>query len=180
MTKKEIKEDMEIPAKVSVKQNGNSLEFSGPAGKADRVFVYPGMSIKVDGNKILMSIGNASRKEKAVINSYKAHIKNAFNGVLEGYTYKLKVCSGHFPMNVTFSNNQIHVKNFLGEKVPRVVAVPHSVKVHIEGDVITITGTDKEHVGQCAALVEQKTRRPGFDNRIFQDGIYIIANTDAE
>jgi len=40
-------------------------------------------------------------------------------GVTEGYTYKLKICSGHFPMNVSLKGDVLEIKNFIGESVPR-------------------------------------------------------------
>ena len=39
---------------------------------------------------------------------------------------------------------------------------------------MTITGIDKEQVGQTMANIEQATRVHGFDIRIFQDGIYLV------
>jgi large subunit ribosomal protein L6 len=47
-------------------------------------------------------------------------------------------------------------------------------KVNIGKDEVTITGIDKEHVGQTMANIEQATRVRGFDIRIFQDGIYLV------
>ena len=38
---------------------------------------------------------------------------------------------------------------------------------------IVVEGINKELTSQTAASIEQMTRRPGFDKRIFQDGIYI-------
>jgi large subunit ribosomal protein L6 len=37
-----------------------------------------------------------------------------------------------------------------------------------------VEGIDKELTSQTAALIEKLTRRPGFDKRIFQDGIFMI------
>ena len=51
-------------------------------------------------------------------------------------------------------------------------------EVKLDG-IINITSPDKEIAGQISADIEQLTRRPGFDTRVFQDGIYII-NKDGE
>lgn len=77
-------------------------------------------------------------------------------------------------MTVAVSKNELVVKNFLGEKVPRIIKLKENVTVKIEGEHIKIESPDKELAGQCAADIEKLTRRPGFDTRIFQDGIYII------
>jgi large subunit ribosomal protein L6 len=94
-------------------------------------------------------------------------------GVQEGFTYKLKICSGHFPMSVALKGNTFEIKNFIGEKVPRTLKIKQGADVKIEGDQITVHATDKELAGTTAGAIEKLTRRPGFDKRIFQDGIYI-------
>ena len=77
-------------------------------------------------------------------------------------------------MTVSVSDTELVIKNFLGEKVPRKVKIKQGVKVNVDGSQLTVQGPDKEITGQVAADIEQATRRPGFDKRIFQDGIYII------
>jgi large subunit ribosomal protein L6 len=115
-----------------------------------------------------------SQREKRSARTMEAHIKNMFKGVQNGHTYRLKICSGHFPMSVTVKGNAVEIKNFIGEKVPRTTEICADVHVKIDGDQIVVDGIDKEKVSETAARIEQITRRPGFDPRIFQDGIYII------
>ena len=68
----------------------------------------------------------------------------------------------------------IGFKNFFGEKVPRKIKFDKkNVSIKVDGTEVLVEGMDKEKVGQTAASIEQLTRRPGFDKRIFQDGIYI-------
>jgi large subunit ribosomal protein L6 len=105
--------------------------------------------------------------------TFVAHLKNMVKGVTQGYTCRMKICSGHFPMNVSITNNELIIKNFLGEKVPRTVKLAKDVQFKIEGAEIIITGIDKEKVGQNAANIEQLCRVTNRDRRIFQDGIYI-------
>ena len=65
----------------------------------------------------------------------------------------------------------------MGEKIPRLAKISPGVDVKIEGDMITVSGFDREKVGQSAANIELATRRPGFDKRIFQDGCYIVSKS---
>jgi large subunit ribosomal protein L6 len=115
----------------------------------------------------------SSKMEKKVIHSFAAHIKNMFKGVQEPHVYKLKICSGHFPMNVSVSGQEITIKNFFGESVPRKTTLPEKAEVKVNGDEIVITSADKEAAGQAAAKIESLCRITKRDIRIFQDGCYI-------
>ena len=136
------------------------------------------MNIKIESSQITISYEKTGKKQKTQLFTTRAHIKNMIKGVQEGYTYKLKICSGHFPMNVSLKGNKIEIKNFIGEKVPRTLILKDGAKVEIKGDIIDVSGINKEIVGQTAASIEKLTKRPGFDKRIFQDGIYIIEKPD--
>ena len=50
----------------------------------------------------------------------------------------------------------------------------------VEGELIHVAGTNKEIAGQVSADIEQLTRRPGYDTRIFQDGIWITSKDGKE
>ena len=71
------------------------------------------------------------------------------------------------------------IKNFLGEKFPRILKLKEGVDVKIEGDKINVQSSSKELAGTTASDIEKITRRPNFDTRIFQDGIY-ITNKDGK
>jgi len=174
MVKQDYTETIEVPEGLSIKKEHEYLIIEGPKGQVKRKFDHPKFKIELKGDQLILKVKSASKKEKAVINSYKAHIKNAIQGTQEPFVYRLKICSGHFPMNVSLSGNMLIIKNFLGEKVPRKVKIKEKVTVRLEGNEIVVECTDKELCGQVAADIEQTTRRPGFDKRIFQDGIYII------
>ncbi len=66
------------------------------------------------------------------------------------------------------------IKNFLGEKVDRILEVPDGVDVEIKKEIITVKSPNKELAGQASANFETATRIRGRDKRTFQDGIYII------
>ena len=96
----------------------NLVTVKGPKGEVKRSFFDPKIQITgADGGLDLKS-QRATRKEKTRLYSYAAHIKNMIQGVQIPHEYKMKVCSGHFPINVAISGSALSVKNFLGEKNP--------------------------------------------------------------
>lgn len=173
MAKKDILVEIDIPEGITVSVESKNYKITGPKGDVVKRFDHPNVGIKVDGSKITLETKMAIKKDKAVIYAYRAHINNAFVGVVEGHLYRMKICSGHFPMNVSYKDNVLTIKNFYGERVPRIVNLDKSVSVKVQGQDIVLEGTDREIVGQTAARIELATRRPKFDRRIFQDGIFI-------
>ena len=174
MVKKKIVEELELPEGIKATQENNYVMIEGPKGVVKRKFDSPMVKLELEGRKIKLMADSPSKRVKAVVFAYKSHLKNAMNGCQKPFVYKLKICSGHFPMNVSVSGQKLIIKNFLGEKVPRQVKISEGASVKVDGSIINVEGADKELTGQVAADIEQATRRPGFDKRIFQDGIYII------
>lgn len=168
-----IEESVEIPEGIEVKIERNLFSAKGPKGENKRVLANPKIKIEIKGNEVIVSASNASRKEKRDIGSFASHIKNIIRGVKEPYVYKLKVCSGHFPMTVSATKEELQVKNYLGESVPRKLKLKKGVDVKVEGEIITVESVDKELAGQTAASIEQLTRITNRDRRIFQDGVWI-------
>jgi len=169
----EFKEELEIPEGIKISLENGLLTVTGKRGEIKRDFFTPVIKLLTEGNKIIFTMKKFSKREKTLLGTFMSHIRNMFIGVTEGFVYKLKICSGHFPMNVSFKNHELIIKNFIGEKVPRVLKVKESVNLKVEGDIITLEANDIEIVGLTASSIEKLTRRPGFDKRIFQQGIYI-------
>ena len=151
------------------------IEISGPLGKVSKTFDKLGISIKVEGNKIILSKENATRKHKRVINCYATKIKRMITGVTKGWKYKMKIVYKHFPMEVKVEGDKLRIDNYMGERVPRYAKILPGVQVEIKKDEIILKGIDWEAVGQTAANIEQATKPYGKrDRRRFWDGIYIV------
>jgi large subunit ribosomal protein L6 len=78
-------------------------------------------------------------------------------------------------MKITYKNNVLEVKNYMGETVPRTLTIKPGVDVVVKEPEITVTSPNKELAGTTAAAIEQLTKRANFDRRVFQDGIYITS-----
>ncbi len=173
MSKININEKIPIPEGITAKIVESLLTITGPKGEISREIYASGIKLSVEETFIVLVSPKATQREKKLLFTFKSHIKNMLEGVKNGYVYKLKICSGHFPMTVAVKNDKFEIKNFIGEKVPRKLTIKPGAEVKIEGDIITVTGINKEIVGQVAADIETLTKRQGFDKRIFQDGVYI-------
>jgi len=149
------------------------LTLKGPKGEVIRDFPNKNISMENKEGKVILKAPKFNKINKKLIKSSVSHVKNMVKGVAEGYKYTLKICSGHFPMNVSVSDKGLVVKNFLGEKVPRTLKLKDGAVVKVEGENIIVESTNKEIAGQVSADIEQLTRRTGYDGRIFQDGIFI-------
>ena len=171
----DITENLKIPEGVNVEIEGYMVAVQGPKGKNEKKIFHPRVKIEKKEDIIRLTSKKATKKEKTFLNTLKAHIKNMLKGVKEGYEYKLKICSGHFPMNVSIQGKELVIKNFFGEKKPRKVKLPSEVQIKVDGDIISINGNDIDLVSQVASKIEQTTRRTGYDRRIYQDGIWIIS-----
>ena len=172
--KKEIFQTVEIPEGVSVQLEDSKLTVKGPEGELSRDFRLGKVQIKINEKEISIGNKSATKNEKKVINTLRAHIQNMIKGVKEKFVYKLKICYGHFPFTVKQEGNKIKIKNFLGEKFERVVNIPEGIEIEINKEIITVKSTNKELAGQASANFEVATKIRGRDKRKFQDGIYIV------
>ena len=171
--KGEIQKEIAFPSGVTVQLEGSMLTVKGPKGTVQRNFLYPKVMLRAESGKVFLAVAKGTKREKKVVGSFASHIRNMVQGVQQVHEYKLKVCSGHFPMNVTISGREFMIKNFLGETVPRKVTMPAEADVKIAGTDITVSSPDKEAAGLAAAKIENLCRITNRDIRIFQDGCYI-------
>ena len=169
-----VKEEIDVPEGVELKLEGSTAEVSGPKGKLTRTFGFPKLVLKVDGRKVSIEAESKRRKNKAAVNTVKSHLQNMFKGVTNGIVCKLRVVYSHFPMTVKVEGKRVFIKNFLGERAPRVAKIVGDVNVEVSGDEIVVSGIDKEYVGQTAFNIEQATFVKYRDLRTFQDGCYIV------
>lgn len=166
--------EVELPQGVSALLKDSILSIKAGKEEVSRRIEMRKVHTAVVGNKITVSTKKNTQKDKMMVNSVEAHVKAMIKGVQEPYKYTLKICSGHFPITVAVKADKLEVKNFLGEKVSRVLGIKKGAVVKVEGDKIVVESASKEIAGQMSSDIEQLVRRPGFDTRIFQDGIYLI------
>jgi large subunit ribosomal protein L6 len=163
-----------IPEGVTAKLEGSRFTAEGPKGTLVRDLRYPQISLEITGNELVVSTKSDRKRIVAMCGTLAAHARNMCTGVTEGFEYRMKVVYSHFPIQIKLVGNRLEIVNFLGEKQSRNARIDEGVKVKVGNDEITVSGIDKEAVGTTAARIEHATKVRHRDNRVFQDGIYIV------
>ena len=173
--KEDISAEVEIPEKVTVKFADGILEVSGPKGNVRKDFERIPVNLSIEDKKITVKPYGKRKKDLAITNTCRSIIRNMITGVLDGYTYKLKVVFAHFPISIKIKGKQISIENFFGERSPRVIDIIGDCKVSVEDEDLVIKGASLEDVSQTSANVELGTKIKDKDARVFLDGLYVYS-----
>jgi large subunit ribosomal protein L6 len=137
-----------IPAKTEVRVAGDTVTVKGPLGELVRTF-QPGIKIEVADGKV--SFSPVAKNPNVTMNSLwgtiSSHVSNMVSGVNKAYEKKLIVEGIGFKADVVGTNLIFK----LGFSHPVPVAIPKNLKVTSEKNIITVSGIDKEFVGQYVA-----------------------------
>jgi len=145
-----------IPAGVTVEiAANNEVTVKGPKGTLVKSLPTE-MEIKKDGEKIIVTRPSDLKKMKSLHGLTRTLINNMVIGVSEGYQKVLEVNGVGY--RAAKSGNKLTLS--LGYSHPVEMEDPKGVETTLEGqNKITVSGIDKEKVGQYAAEIRDK-RRP--------------------
>ncbi|DAZ99818.1 TPA: hypothetical protein N0F65_001327 [Lagenidium giganteum] len=168
---------IEIPSDVQVTLDGRKVTVTGKLGSITRDFRHLTLDMqRVNEKQIRVDLWFGNRKQLACVRTLCSLIENMITGVRVGYKYKMRFVYAHFPINVTFENNTVEIRNFLGEKRVRKVVLSPGVTYVRSNDVkdqIELSGIDLAKVSQDAANITQQCLVRRKDIRKFLDGIYV-------
>ena len=143
------KQSIAIPAKVKVAVKGQNVSVEGPKGKLNWDLPHR-TSLKVEGDKIVVSRAGDDAQSKALHGLSRALINNMVKGVAEGFVKKLEIQGVGFKAAVTGKV----VNLSLGYSHPINYNIPDQIKVTVEENTkLTIEGPDKMIVGKVASEI---------------------------
>ena len=166
--------EIDIPDDVSAATDHLELTVEGPNGSVTRRLWYPDVDVSVEDGAVVIATANEDAKTNATVGTFESHVANMIHGVTDGWEYTMEVYYAHFPMQVSVEGDEVVIANFLGEKADRRAPIRGDTDVQVDGEMVTLSGSDKEAVGQTAADIEQLTKVTDKDTRVFQDGVYIV------
>ena len=169
--------EIQIPKDVKVNLKGGMLQVQGPLGKVYKNFKKIPVLIQINDNKILLTSAGERKKYQAILNTAKSLIQTLCIGVVDGFTIKMKIVYSHFPITINVDGKKILIKNFQGERAPRISMIKGDTVVVIKKDDVIITGHVLTDVSQTAANIQLKSKVKNKDHRVFLDGIYRYSKT---
>uniref|UniRef100_A0A7R9YBB6 Large ribosomal subunit protein uL6 alpha-beta domain-containing protein n=1 Tax=Pinguiococcus pyrenoidosus TaxID=172671 RepID=A0A7R9YBB6_9STRA len=166
-----------IPEGVTVEAKCRTVTVSGPRGELTRKFGHLKVDMQlVSADTLKVDLWFGTLKQRACIRTVCSHIENMITGVTKGFLYKMRFCYAHFPIIVAIEGRNVEIRNFLGEKRVRKVALMEGVdalRTESVKDQIELSGNDIVAVSLTAARIQQATRVRNKDIRKFLDGIYV-------
>ena len=148
------KKPITIPEGVSVTVNEQVVTAKGSKGE-QTVQLHSAVSVKSEGKELTLSVPNPeNRKQRALWGTFRSLVQNAVTGVSAGFErtleisgvgYKASVAAGKLILNIGFSH-------------PVELPVPSGLEVKVEKSIITVSGTNKQEVGQFAALIRSQKK----------------------
>jgi len=142
-----------VPAGVTVTiESGNQVTVKGPKGTLVRK-LSPDMTIAQEAGQVTVQRPNDLKRFKAMHGLTRTLLSNMIVGVTEGYVKKLEIIGTGY--RAAKSGNKLTLN--LGYSHPIEMIDPDGVLSEVEANTkITISGIDKEKVGQYAANIRAK------------------------
>ena len=169
----EFKEILEIPEGINVTMKKHMIQFQGPLGKTFKSFRKIPVNIEINDGKLTLKAQGTRKRDYSILHTARSLIKNIFEGLIEGYTIKMKVVYAHFPITVKVKEKTVLIENFQGERAPRMTTIVGNTKIVPKGEDVILTGEVWTDITQTAANIELKTKVKNKDHRVFLDGIYV-------
>lgn len=138
-----------IPTGVDVNIAENKITVKGPKGTLHYAIV-PQINVRIEAKEIIVSLSAEHPDADNFHGLYRTLIDNMVNGVLKGFEQKLEMIGVGYRAAVQGPLLDIQV----GLSHPTKLSIPEGVIVKVEKNTqISITGIDKQKIGQFAATV---------------------------
>ena len=144
------KQPVSIPKGVQVNLQGLTIKVKGPKGELSRTFAEP-VKIELKGQEVVVTRPSDAPSVRALHGTTRALIRNMVLGVSDGFSRRLQIEGVGYKAEM--KGKQLVMA--LGFSHPVVVDPPPGIAFAVDekARLITISGADKELVGQVAADV---------------------------
>lgn len=135
-----------VPNGVTITVDPDKIIIKGQKGELTLAH-QNGIDVKIADNQVVVSRQNEDDKVRAAHGLQRTLINNAILGVTEGFEKKLEVNGVGYRLSGGGQNLEMH----LGFSHPIKYTAPAGIDIKVEKMNITVSGIDKQLVGQVAA-----------------------------
>lgn len=141
-------QQIDIPHKTEVSYQDGVVTVSGPKGTLSRP-LKPRVEVSIDEQTVSLHPKDASSATRSLWGTYASHIQNMIHGVNELFEKRLVIQGVGYRAQVNGAQLELHV----GFSHPVHMPIPEDLTVSVEEGKISVSGINKERVGQFAARV---------------------------
>lgn len=143
------KKPIEIPEAVTIDIQGQDLKVSGQKGEL-KMKIHQDIAVATQDGKVFVSPKKPlSKREKGIFGLYRMLVFNMIEGVSKGFEKKLEIEGVGYKASVQGEELVLNV-GFIN---PVRIKKPEGVNFSVEKNVITVSGINKEKVGQVSAEI---------------------------
>ena len=144
------KKPVTIPSGVEVKIEEGSIMVKGPKGQLVKP-LHPSVTVSIENNEATVSPANETKLAQSLWGTFASHIANMVVGVTEGFQKQLIIEGVGYRAETQGKNLVLQ----LGFSHPIELTIPEDLEVAVEKNTLTISGIDKEKIGQFAADIRE-------------------------
>ena len=148
------KQPIKIPEGVDVNIDQDEIKIKGPKGELIQE-IPDEIKVETKDNEILVSLKKKTKNSSALWGLLRTLIANMIEGVINGYQKQLEIEGVGY--RVVLEGDKLVLS--LGFSHPVEVKAPQGIEFKVEKNLITVSGIDKQLVGQIAADIRAK-RKP--------------------
>ncbi|HTE58114.1 MAG TPA: 50S ribosomal protein L6 [Verrucomicrobiae bacterium] len=139
---------IDIPSGVTITVDPDWITVAGSKGTLKQ-FTMPGVTVKQEDNQVVVTRINDEAPNRAKHGLMRTLVANMIEGVSKGFEKKLELNGVGFRValagpGLKFNIGFSHEVNY---------ALPQGVSAKVESNIITVSGIDKQQVGQVAAEI---------------------------
>lgn len=141
---------IQIPKEVEIEIKGNLVLVKGPKGVLEKEFPKE-IDFKIEKDQIFVFPKKITKKINALWGLSRAILKNMIEGVTKGYEKKLEIEGLGYKAEMSGKKLVLRV----GYSHPVEIVPPEGISISVEKNIISVSGIDKELVGQVAAKIKR-------------------------
>jgi large subunit ribosomal protein L6 len=146
---------IEIPSAAKVEIKDGVVTAQGPKGKVSQT-LFEGFDVQLDGGVMTVSRPSDSGPDRSRHGLLRSLLANAIEGAANGFTKRLEIIGVGYRAEV--KGREVHFA--LGYSHPVEFPIPDGIDIEVDkSGVVTVTGADRQKVGQVAAEI-RALRRP--------------------